>query len=416
VLPYYQPMAHARYARVAAPVVLAVAALLAAGCSGKHAATPATVSVTTESTGVLPPAHEFLRDRLAACDSTDETAERACYMSTLTRIVGAARDPRPVVDKITAIAWSNTTGFLLPNCHVMMHTVGRSYVRRHHVTLATMMDYLPRSNDPSCPAGFAHGLITGVAPQINLANPRSSARVCSRSATRYERYSCVHGFGHAFMRLTGEQIKPSLTFCLKLGRSWGLDCSGGVFHDYWLAVKGYDNTVSPGARPVTDPRKLCAAQAPLFVKQCWYRSFLESRPAGFQTDSAASMDRLCAGLRGAQRDACITAASVIGPPDPADQLAICAQFRGPDALSCIHGTKVQNLLRYPVATYVGVIRGCERFAGATRIGCYSWLGKTISVVTNGRFRTIGCVKLAAAARRACVAGARSMNGPLETFS
>ena len=140
----------------------------------------------------------------------------------------------------------------------MMHTVGRAYARRHHVTLATMMDYLPQSNDPSCPAGFAHGLITGVAPQIDLANPKSSARVCTRTATRYERYSCVHGFGHAFMRLTGEQLKPSLAFCLRLGRSWGLDCAGGVFHDYWLAVKGYDNTVSPGPRPVTDPRKLCA--------------------------------------------------------------------------------------------------------------------------------------------------------------
>jgi hypothetical protein len=128
------------------------------------------------------------------------------------------------------------------------------------------------------------------------------------------------------------------------------------------------------------------------------------------------MRRLCAGVRGAQRDACITAASVIGPPDPADQLAICAQFRGPDALSCIHGTKVQNLLRYPIATYVGVIRGCDRFAGAVRRGCYSWLGKTISVVTNGRFRTLGCLTLARAGRRACVAGAASMDGPLETFS
>jgi hypothetical protein len=128
------------------------------------------------------------------------------------------------------------------------------------------------------------------------------------------------------------------------------------------------------------------------------------------------MTRLCSGLRGLQRDACITAASVIGPPDPAAQLVICAQFRGPDALSCIHGTKVQNLLRYPESTYVGVIRGCRRFAGPTRTGCYEWLGKTISVVTNGSFLRDGCTKLSATARRACVAGARSMNGPLVTFS
>ncbi len=397
-------------------MVLAVAAFLAAACSGKQETAPTTPSVPTASNSVPRPPRAPLRDRLAACDSADEPTMRACYTTTLTRVIDAARDPRPVIDRITAVAWTNPTGFLLPNCHVMMHTVGRSYVQRHHVTLATMMDYLPRSNDPSCPAGFAHGLITGVAPQIDLASPKSSARACTRAATRYERYSCVHGFGHAFMRLTAEQVHPALALCLRLGRSWGLDCAGGVFHDYWLAVKGYDNTVSPGPRPVTNPRKLCAEQPPLFVKQCWYRSFLESRPAGFQTHSAASMDALCAGLHGAQRDACITAASVIGPPDPADQLAVCAEFRGPDALSCIHGTKVQNLLRYPIRTYVGVIKGCNRFAGATRTGCYSWLGETISVVTNGRFRTTGCVKLAAAARRACVAGARSMNGPLETFS
>jgi hypothetical protein len=125
---------------------------------------------------------------------------------------------------------------------------------------------------------------------------------------------------------------------------------------------------------------------------------------------------LCTGLAGLQRSGCITAASVIGPPDPADQLRICAEFHGPDALSCIHGTKVQNLLHYPVKTYVGVIRGCRRFPGSTRIGCYTWLGKTISVVTNGRFRTQGCPKLSGTARTACVAGARTMDGPLATFS
>jgi hypothetical protein len=390
----------------AAAAVVGIATALASGCGGgKETASPSTNGQSRS-----------LNARLASCTSTDTDAMRACYTRTLVGVVDAARDPRPEVAKITALAWQSPTGFLLPNCHVIMHAVGRSYVKRHHVTLGKVMSFLPLSNDPSCPAGFSHGLIIGVAPQIDLANPKSSARQCRRSATRYERYSCVHGFGHAFMRLTGEQIHPSLALCLRLGRAWGLDCSGGVFHDYWLAVEGYDNAKSPGPAPVRSPRALCAAQPPLFVKACWYRSFLESRPAGFQADSAATMTRLCSGLRALQRDACITAASVIGPPDPAAQLAVCAQFRGPDALSCIHGTKVQNLLRFPESTYVGVIRGCERFAGSTRTGCYEWLGKTISVVTNGSFRRDGCTKLSATARTACVAGARSMNGPLVTFS
>ena len=49
--------------------------------------------------------------------------------------------------------------------------------------------------------------------------------------------------------------------------------------------------------------------------------------------------------------------------------------------------------------------------------CYRWLGKTLGVVSDGKFRTTGCPELPnAAARRACVAGVKSMEGPLVTFS
>ena len=149
---------------------------------------------------------------------------------------------------------------------------------------------------------------------------------------------------------------------------------------------------------------------------CWYRAFVDSRPAGYQTASAADDEQLCAGLAGLQRQACLTAASVIGPPDPATQLEVCSDFRGRDAVSCIHGTKVQNLLGSSTGTFLAMIRNCNLFQGATRRACYFWLGKTLSVVTDGGFRRDGCPSLARAARDACVAGARSMNGPLVTFS
>jgi hypothetical protein len=49
--------------------------------------------------------------------------------------------------------------------------------------------------------------------------------------------------------------------------------------------------------------------------------------------------------------------------------------------------------------------------------CYRWLGKTLGVVSDGTFDTTGCPELpTAAARRACVAGVKSMEGPLVTFS
>jgi hypothetical protein len=52
-----------------------------------------------------------------------------------------------------------------------------------------------------------------------------------------------------------------------------------------------------------------------------------------------------------------------------------------------------------------------------RTACYRWLGKTVAVLANGRFERDGCPRLATEeARRECVAGARSMEDALVTFS
>ena len=98
------------------------------------------------------------------------------------------------------------------------------------------------------------------------------------------------------------------------------------------------------------------------------------------------------------------------------KLDLCSGFDADDAISCIHGTKVQNLLGSSTQTHLRVIRGCGRFVGATRTACFSWLGKTLSVITDGAFARDGCPALARPDRAACLAGARAMNGPLVTFS
>ena len=78
--------------------------------------------------------------------------------------------------------------------------------------------------------------------------------------------------------------------------------------------------------------------------------------------------------------------------------------------------RAQNLLGASTATFVRLIRRCELFAGSTRAGCYTWLGKTLAVLTDGDFEQAGCPELAADAREECVAGARSIEEALVTFS
>jgi hypothetical protein len=349
------------------------------------------------------------------CRVLPEAQARACYIRAFTAMVSGRDDPRPVVEAIADSAWREG-GFVLSNCHGLMHTVGRTFARAAGVSLATLMDYLPKSNDPGCSAGFAHGLVTGVAPDIEPSRPDRATAVCANAKTRYQRYSCVHGFGHAFMRINGERLAPALDLCHALGARAAPDCAQGAYHDYWFAVVGTDDARLP-EQSVTDPRELCGAQPRMFVRPCWYRAFVDNRP-GVDIRAPGDLDALCHGLDGLQREACMTAASVIGPPDPAAQLDLCARLTDrSDAENCIRGIKVQNLLGYPVAAFIQLIGRCDLFDRASRAACYRWLGKTLAVVTDGAFERAGCARLAAAdAQRHCRAGARSMNEALVTFS
>ena len=352
---------------------------------------------------------------LDRCRGLLDEARRGCLTREFQRLVAGADDPRPTVAAIERAVRSEG-GFGLSNCHGVMHTVGRTYAVDEGLSLGDLQDVLPRSNDPGCSAGFAHGLVTGVAPSIDVRRPREAAAVCADAGTRYRRYSCVHGLGHAFMRIHGDRLAPALDLCRALGPP-AQDCAQGAYHDYWFAVAGADEAeLPPGA--VTDPRELCGAQPAPFVRPCWYRAFVDNRPEGIVVDSAVHLDVLCDGLEGLQREACITGAAVIGPADPGRQLEMCAALeRGRDTFACIRGTKAQNLLGASTDAYVRLVAGCERFAGTVRAACYRWLGKTVAVLTDGAFEREGCPALEPEdARRLCAAGAREFESALVTFS
>ena len=210
-----------------------------------------------------------------------------------------------------------------------MHTVAREYALRTKLTLAKLMDNLPRTNDPGCSAGYAHGLVTAVAPEIEKAGPTVANQLCAKSETRYQRYSCTHGFGHAFMRLNNDKIAARRCRCAtQLGSGAAPDCSQGIYHDYWFAVNGIDDTTKP-KDAVTDPRELCGAQPQEFV-----RAVLVPRVRGDRDGHAHRVRRaerrepVRRPRRASSAQACVTGASVIGPPDPRNQLAVCAALAG----------------------------------------------------------------------------------------
>ena len=117
---------------------------------------------------------------LEACgDVADDDEARACYAAALSAIMRDSPDPSAGLEEIAVAAYTDPSGRLLGDCHGLMHTVGREYAAEHGVTLENLMTYLPQTNEPGCSAGFAHGLVTAVAPEIDLADPAASAAVCA---------------------------------------------------------------------------------------------------------------------------------------------------------------------------------------------------------------------------------------------
>ena len=352
---------------------------------------------------------------LAVCEQSGGVlALRVCYQRKVLALLEAGRDPAGDMPKIDAYAHS-VGGPLDQECHMLMHWVGRQYGVDEHVTFAGLQNLLPRSNDPGCSAGFAHGLISALGQDILDLGPKGALAACQAAATRYRRYSCVHGLGHAYMRAYSETLGPALAACKALGRTVAADCAAGVFHDYWLALSGSDQAVRPG-KQITSPRALCGAQPVWAVRGCWFRALLEHPPAHIPDRARDLPSRLCRGLGTLQRAACITGAIVVWGNDPYRALAGCAAMAAPaDEASCARGVKAQALAGRPVKELVRLVQGCSAFAVAARDECARWLGTALQVVTDGTFAAEGC-PATGMFEAACLRGARASEGPLETFS
>ena len=350
----------------------------------------------------------FLRE----CSALAGAKRNGCYVRGLLTLVEKSGNPArelPRIDKEVR----TSGGYLAANCHILMHDVGRTWARRHGVTLETMFRYVPESNDPGCSAGFGMGMVMHLGTALVL-EPRSVIPACKQLPTRFREYTCFHGSGHAFMRGYHGLLESAVAACKSLGARFTPDCAQGAFHDYWISLSGGDGTTRP-KQADTDPRTVCGSYA--FPRPCWYRFFWERRQSA---SVAVEQDllRLCRGIAGMQRAGCIGGASLLlaRGGEPTLHARTCGRLSGTDALNCLRGVNVPALAgnRYE---QLRLLRTCAKLPQSTRNGCYAWFGRTLNVVTNGRFERGGCPRLSTdEARAACIAGARRLGDPLGTFS
>jgi hypothetical protein len=334
-------------------------------------------------------------------------AKFECDVRLLLEEIDRSGDPSrhlPLMDVKARTAGDALEG----SCHALMHEVGRRFAREHGVTLSTLQRYIPRSNDPTCSAGFGMGLVMALGPELLRSGGAGVLDTCLALPTRYRTYTCVHGIGHALMRGFHGDLESGVVACRKL-RIYAADCAQGVFHDYWIALRGADGTEKLQG-VATSPRSICNGRF-FYVRPCWYRYFLEQpgRPAA---ETAADIVRPCGGLRPLQRSGCIAAVAVTIGEDPLGQLDVCRRLGAVDASSCVRGAAVQAVAGQP-RSQTRLLRACARLPHGARADCYAWLGRTLAVVTDGHFR---CGSAPAPARTACERGASRSKQALFTFS
>jgi hypothetical protein len=320
-------------------------------------------------------------------------------------------DPATELPRIDARARAAGTS-LYGRCHLLMHEVGRRWAVEHRLTLEGLQKVVPRSNDPGCSAGFGMGIVMALGPQIISTGGKSALKTCVTLPTRMRSFTCVHSLGHALMRGYHEALFLAVHACERLGPRYAPDCAQGAFHDYWISLRGADDTTSP-LDPVRSPRKLCAQYA-RFAMACWYRYWIEQAP-GPVVLNATDLLRLCRGLEGRQRAGCVAGGAKAVYDTPVAQTRLCAKLRAADALACLRGVENQEYAGH-LRRELALFRECARMPLGARSGCAAWFGRTFNVVSNGRFLVEGCPRLAPAARAACRAGARRWLEPLVSFS
>ena len=172
-------------------------------------------------------------------------------------------------------AYGDQTGFLLANCHGIMHTVAREYALRTQLTLAKLMDNLPRDQRP--------GLLRGLRPRARdrgRAGDRALGPDGGQQALRRVRDALpalqLHARLRACVHAAQQRLDPAVAAdvrAARLGRRARL-LAGRLPR---LLVRGqrarrHEQAQGCGDRPARAVRRAAAA----FVRTCWYRAFVET--------------------------------------------------------------------------------------------------------------------------------------------
>lgn len=242
-------------------------------------------------------------------------------------------------------------GFVRANCHQMTHVVGRAAAERYGDVPGSYA-----RGDSFCWSGYYHGAMEAVVARVGPERIMQEANgICAslgegNGRYSFDHYNCVHGLGHGFMLMLGNEVFDSLAACDTLLDVWERDgCYGGVFMEN--VVSATQNPDRPPTEYLDPARPLypCTDLAYVYKDQCY--GIQTSYALEVRGDNFARVFDLCDGVEADFRATCYGGigrdASGRSNNDPEKIGAVCALGRGYEARSgCVNGAAVTFVSYY----------------------------------------------------------------------
>jgi len=121
--------------------------------------------------------------------------------------------------------------FIRSQCHQLIHVVGRGAAQMYGGNVSESYFH----GDSFCWSGYYHGVLEQIITNANKEEMTQQpdtlcADISGKEQYSFDYFNCVHGLGHGFMFLTGDELFESLTICDNLTGGWEQSaCWGGIF-------------------------------------------------------------------------------------------------------------------------------------------------------------------------------------------
>lgn len=295
----------------------------------------------------LNPIERHARALIEFCSAT--THPEYCYEKEVPKLIDQGLTLEETFEVLARIQETTDEYFY---CHTLGHGIAAKETAKDP---ASWTDVLTRCPTGICSNGCLHGVAqerfrgeTLTDEQIDLALPELTT-LCNdtlASSTIQERVECRHALGHLALYVTGADIPRAVSLCERITRGTtaqsARSCYEGVFMQLYQPIEPEDVALVKDVMPQT-------------------------KEEGF---------RLCEGLTGAVRSACLTEAWVLEGwkerlPSPTEFEAFCARGPAEWESRCrkdMFGV-FTALFRYDQEK---VIPFCESFDGELKAECFAY--------------------------------------------